>query len=535
MISENDNLRAKLEEQLRFETLLADLSARFINVPPDEVDREIEDAQRRIVELLGLDRSTLFQNVDNAEDVNLVTTHCWARPGLMRFPTVFLKQKVPWLTTQILLGKMVRYSSFAELPPEAARDVATFSEHGPLSNVTFPLTIGGKVFGALAFGSMLVEREWTDFLVNRLRLVAEIFTSAIDRQRSSRALQESETRFRMVADSAPVLIWMAGTDKLCNFFNKGWLDFTGRTMEQELGDGWAEGVHHDDLAGCLKSYGESFDARRPFTLEYRLRHHDGEYRWLSDTGVPRYDDQRNFLGYIGCCLDLTERKLGEAEARQQREELAHLSRVTMLGQLSSSLAHELNQPLGAILRNAEAAELFLQDASPDLEELRAILADIRRDDQRAGAVISRMRSLVKRREVERSLFDPNLLAADVLNLVRSDADARKVRLVFKPVSSVPPVRGDRVQLQQVMLNLLLNAMDAVNDSVAANRRVMIRIQPAGALVEVAVSDRRPRHTRRQARPRVRAVLHHQTKRHGHGPADFPQHRGGTRRTSFGGE
>jgi PAS domain S-box-containing protein len=136
-----------------------------------------------------------------------------------------------------------------------------------------------------------------------------------ERRRSEEALRESEARFRAVADAAPVMIWMSGTDKLCNFFNKGWLDFTGRTLAQELGDGWAEGVHPDDLAGCMKTYVESFDARRPFTMEYRLRRQDGRYRWLSDYGVPRYDPAQNFLGYIGSCVDLTERRSADEQFR----------------------------------------------------------------------------------------------------------------------------------------------------------------------------------------------------------------------------
>ena len=136
-----------------------------------------------------------------------------------------------------------------------------------------------------------------------------------ERRRSVDALRESEARFRTVANTAPVLIWMSGTDKLCNFFNKGWLDFTGRTLEQELGNGWAEGVHPDDLAGCMKTYVESFDARQPFTMEYRLRRHDGKYRWLSDYGVPRYDSAQKFSGYIGSCVDLTERRSADEKFR----------------------------------------------------------------------------------------------------------------------------------------------------------------------------------------------------------------------------
>src|SRR6202008_3721754 len=123
----------------------------------------------------------------------------------------------------------------------------------------------------------------------------------IRRRRAERWLVESERRFQVMADATPVLVWMSGLDKLCTFFNKPWLEFTGRSMEQELGNGWADGVHADDLQRCHKVYAEAFDARQPFVMQYRLRRHDGEYRWVSDHGVPRYEARGKFAGYIGSC------------------------------------------------------------------------------------------------------------------------------------------------------------------------------------------------------------------------------------------
>jgi len=120
-----------------------------------------------------------------------------------------------------------------------------------------------------------------------MRLLGEILANALVRRQAEGAVSESEDRFRLVADSAPVMVWMAGTDSLCTYFNKGWLDFTGRRMEEELGSGWAHGVHPDDLQSCLDGYRKAFDARQEFVLEYRLRRRDGEYRWLVDQGVPR--------------------------------------------------------------------------------------------------------------------------------------------------------------------------------------------------------------------------------------------------------
>src|SRR4029077_9761368 len=137
---------------------------------------------------------------------------------------------------------------------------------------------------------------------------SEIARDITDRKRAEHVLRESEERFRLVANSAPVLIWMSGTDKLYNFFNQGWLNFTGRSMAEELGEGWASGVHPDDLQNCLKIYSASFDARVDFEMEYRLRRFDGEYRWIVDFGVPRFEADGNFCGFIGSCVDISERK-----------------------------------------------------------------------------------------------------------------------------------------------------------------------------------------------------------------------------------
>lgn len=152
-----------------------------------------------------------------------------------------------------------------------------------------------------------------------------------ERKQAEAELRESEARFRAMADSAPVLIWISGPDKLCTWFNKPWLEFVGRPMEKELGNGWAENVHPDDFQRCLTTYTEAFDARESFGMEYRLRRHDGEYRWILDHGVPRYLPGGEFNGYIGSCLDITERHRTELALRESAARVRLATSVSGMG------------------------------------------------------------------------------------------------------------------------------------------------------------------------------------------------------------
>jgi two-component system sensor kinase FixL len=282
---------------------------------------------------------------------------------------------------------------------------------------------------------------------------------------------------------------MSGEDKLCTFLNKTWLDFTGRTPEQDLGNGWAENVHPDDRERCLATYGGAFDAQREFTLEYRLRRHDGEYRWVSDKGVPRRAPDETFLGYIGCADDVTDRKEAELAAQRHRAELAHVTRLSTMGELAASLAHELNQPLTAILTNVQTAQHFLAAEPADLDEVREILRDVVDDDKRASEVIRRLRALVRKEPPALAPLDLSSVIGDVTLLVHSDALLRNSRVSVEVEPGLPPVQGDRIELQQVALNLLVNAFDAMKDRPAHQRQVAVRAALDRArMIKVMVRD-----------------------------------------------
>lgn len=742
----------QVHKRLSFETLLAEISARLINLPAGEIDRQIEEAQRLVCDALGLDVSSLWQwRPDNP--VMHTLTHYYRPLGGPPVPQTMKGQDYfPWCQRRVLEGKVVAISSLADFPEEAARDRETFNFYGLKTTLTIPLSVGGgPVFGSVNFNDMRAERRWSEALVQRLQLVAQIFANALARKVADQALRESEARYRGIFDNAieglfrtsvegkllvanaalarmlgygsageamhdientgrqvwadpdermrfmqrladegslhayecqfkrkdgtrfwvslstqavrgpdgrmayfdgfveditdrrqaeqalaetelryrllfeaiPESVLLIGTDgrviaanpasarlygyesakQLEGFYTPlliaekdraratrtqatviqgeerptrrytevrrdgsefiaevssaiirgphgevlGYLGIThditaiveadakvreseerlreaaeaagfgvyrydlvantvfysteflalyglpaGATIEQGP-DMVPKAVHPDDKAIFLAASKQSSDPAGSgiFDIEFRIILADGQVRWLRARGRTVFDGDgasRRPVRANGIIQDISMRKRAEQELGVQRTQLAHVSRVASMGQLASSLAHELNQPLGAILRNAEAAELLLQGPSPDLDELRAILADIRSDDQRAGGVIDRMRDLIKRREVKKMPLDVGALASDVIALARPEADMRRVQLVLEVDPTLPVVQGDRVQLQQVVLNLLLNALDALRDSRPVKGLVTVGCRAIEGGVEMSVSD-----------------------------------------------
>jgi PAS domain S-box-containing protein len=218
----------------------------------------------------------------------------------------------------------------------------------------------------------------------KLQRMIGVVVDITDRTKAEQALRESEERFRLVANTAPVLIWMSGTDKLCTYFNQSWLEFTGRPLEAELGNGWVEGVHPEDSNACLTAYTRAFDRRESFERQYRLRRHDGAYRWVSDIGVPRFNPDHSLAGYIGSAIDVTDRKLaGEALATMGRKLIeAHEEERT---RIARELHDDINQRIALLAVELEQWNQHLPESAVDIHDhihhARQRLSDIANDIQ----------------------------------------------------------------------------------------------------------------------------------------------------------
>ncbi len=311
-----------------------------------------------------------------------------------------------------------------------------------------------------------------------------------DLQVSQAGLREIEERMRLAVEGADFGIWIRDLVRNEIWATDKWRELLGfqKTERLEL-DHILQRLHPEDRERFHLVLEKAIEGDGSYETEYRVILPNGQTCWIGSRGRVEFDGTGKAILIRGVSRDLTGRKEAERETQNLREEIAHVDRVSVMGQLASALAHEISQPLGAILRNAEAAELFLQNASPDLEEIRAILADIRKDDHRAGAVIDRMRALLKRNKLDKRPVNVGELVGGVVALIRLDAITRRVRLEVVVADDLPPVCGDLVHLQQVLLNLIVNGMDALNNVGQEDRRLKVTAQLDGTrTVEIAVSD-----------------------------------------------
>jgi PAS domain S-box-containing protein len=268
-------------------------------------------------------------------------------------------------------------------------------------------------------------------------------------------LGETESRFQNMADAAPVLLWMSEPDGLCTFFNQSWLDFTGRTLEEEWGVGWAEGIYFEDFQKCMDTYMTAFNARRVFEMEYRLRRRDGEYRWILDRGTPRYTPDGSFAGFIGSCVDITDRKRMEADLRKA---------VRDRDDFLSIASHELRTPLTTLSLEIQSLKRALAKRATGL----ARNGRLERSAEVAESQINRLITLVEelldvsrlasgRLRVEPTEFDLSDLVREVASRLKPSLDAAGCALSVEARSRAVG-SWDRLRVEQVVANLVSNAL-----------------------------------------------------------------------------
>ena len=513
-----------LEERLRFETLLSELSAKLIHIEAGGLDAALEAALRQMVTFLGADRGNLDEYRDGAPGVRVA----WAAPGVETLPSILAADQLVWTADRLRRGAVVRFSRTDELPPQAAMDRAGYDRFGTRSHLSIPLQAGGPMLGVLSFDSVHSERTWPDELVGRLHLLSEAFASALERKRMDLSLAE-RLRFQRFLSSLSVNLSNASAVNLDE-------DIQGalRSIVDFLAVDRAVLIQLPGPSGTARSWtldGPTDLARFPW-LSVRLQNGDivrvpRSADFPDEAAVDRSsclalgiqsplalplragqtlvgglvlgtgsaeaawgDEPLEQLYLVGeVVANALQRAQAEREVGRLRQQLAHIGRVSALGELSASLAHELNQPLMAILNNAYVAQQLLAATAPNLGELRELLDDIVADDQRAATVISRLRALLKKGELDHVPLDLNALVGEVAELVKSDMVLRHVPMTLDLDPDLPHVRGDRVQLQQVMLNLVLNGVEAMGAPNGRDPVLVVRTSRADAdAVRVAIED-----------------------------------------------
>jgi signal transduction histidine kinase/integral membrane sensor domain MASE1 len=481
VIEERRHTQQDLGRRLDFEAVLSRLSAALVELPSEQMASAFEPWMGRIARVLGIDEITVF--VASAGGEALQSVYSWTDDLVSGPPAATSEHHIRWARDSVV-----------------SRDSVLFrkpSTHGGSHKAggAIPLLGEGQVIGALAFGS-IGEPRWSNDLLANMRLVGEVLASALRRRQSEHALRESEEMKSAILQSLTTGVAVLDRTGRLLQANDRWrhfargIDWIDRDIGANfLSNCWTVFERGDRLAGDVVAGVAAVleGSRERFVAEHRVETVIGP-EWWSLTAVPL---DRPEGGAVITRANITELRRAEIEAQRSREELAHVARVSTVGELTASLAQQLNQPLSAMMTNAQAGIRMLDSQRPDFDEIRAILVDIAKDDRRASEVIQRVRELLRKGEFE--MTDINISAAirEIVDLLSSEANIRTVVLSLKLEHDPLFVRGDRVQLQQVMLNLVHNAMEAMSDAAEGNRQIVVECRQANARVVVSVHDSGP--------------------------------------------
>jgi signal transduction histidine kinase/integral membrane sensor domain MASE1 len=494
-IEERHQASKALADRLQFEELLSQMSQGFLDVPNERMDEAVDLWLRRAGERLPVDGLMLFRRAERANQ--LVPRAAWMRQDTGA-TTVGDAGEFPWAAAQVFAHREVVVNGIDDLPVDAVEDRRSFTAYGYSGGVSLPLASGDHILGCLGCVSMSGGRPWQPDVVARLRLVAEVFGNAMARQLTEDALRASETLKSAILTSLNSGVAVVDRSGMVIAVNERW-----HGLAAESGLRWARnGVGENLLAACERDADRCDAARRTLDGARAVLARQAP-RFVFQHSSGSLDDTRYWMlsvhpldhavgGAVMSHTEITERKRAELDADLARAELAHMARVSTIGELTASLAHELNQPLAAIVANAQAARRLYANNGRSNDELPAVLNDIVDDGIRAGAVIQRTREMLRKETPSLARIDLGALVRDVAVLVTNDALIRQVTLRLSLPHAPVFVDGDRIQLQQVLLNLLMNALEAIGDDPAKPRLINVRARSADSTtVDVEIRDTGP--------------------------------------------
>jgi hypothetical protein len=316
-----------------------------------------------------------------------------------------------------------------------------------------------------------------------------LLTDIDERKRAEDVLAISQHELQLTIDTIPAVVWSARPDGFADFFSQHYLDYVGFPFERALGWGWTDAIHPDDLPKLLEIWQAVSASGQAGDAEARIRRHDGTYRRFLFRANPLHDEHGNVVKWYGVNTDIEDRHASEEALEKVRSELAQVMRVTSLGALTASIAHEVNQPLSGIVTNAGTCLRMLSAEPPDINGARETARRTIRDGNRAADVIGRLRSLFSKKTSAHEALDLNEAAQEVLALMAGDLRRAHVTLRTHFAEALPPIFADRIQIQQVIMNLLRNACDAMCDTDERQRKLQLRTEIASdKSVQLSVRD-----------------------------------------------